>query len=260
LPACARNSYPVETKCCLDYKNSHLGRSAAAVFDLVMPTCGNGEFCSGMLYDVMNCSYLERVEDCYSFYKEKQEKEVLSYLEKDGSYIVSYPPLGDGIRDSYDVACSNPNTPWQISDHDRHTREIQSVGCRLTFAQDHTHEVSKNYFQKKRMGAVALWDLATETGEIASAVVVPSTKTIHLAHAAAQLSRRGGFNPSAMCSDTWPSKSDFWDRAFNSELQGRLGLFHFIQRITKTLKKKHTDYFMALNGQHAGNSASQSQS
>jgi len=163
----------VETKCCLDYKNSHLGRSAAAVFDLVMPTCGNGEFCSGMLYDVMNCSYLERVEDCYSFYKEKQEKEVLSYLEKDGSYIVSYPPLGDGIRDSYDVACSNPNTPLQISDHDRHAREIQSVGCRLIFAQDHTHEVCKNCFQKKRMGAVALWDVATETGEIASAVVVP---------------------------------------------------------------------------------------
>jgi len=66
------------------------------------------------------------------------------------------------------------------------------------FAQDHTHEVTKNYFQKKRLGAMALWDVATETGEIAAAVLVPSTKTIHFSHVAKQLSSRINFLPSAM--------------------------------------------------------------
>jgi len=71
------------------------------------------------------------------------------------------------------------------------------------------------------MGAVALWDVANESGEIASAVIVPSTKTIHFAHAAGQLARRHNFNPSATYSDTWPSKSEFWDKTFpNQQLQG----------------------------------------
>jgi len=117
----------------------------------------------------------------------------------------------------------------------------------LIFAQDHTHQVTKNYYEKKGLNATALWDVATETGEIAAAVLVPTTKTIHYAHAAAQLVRREAFKPAAMHSDTWPSKSDFWDLLFQKKLQGRLGLFHFIQRITRTLKKNHTDHFVAIN-------------
>ena len=145
-----------------------------------------------------------------------------------------------------DEACSNKATPWRISDHDRHVREMQSVSCKSSFAQDHTHEVCKNYFQKKRIGANALWGIATETGEIASAVLVPSTKTIHFAHAAAALTRRPSFKPTVMHSDTWPSKSDFWDATSGNALQGRLGLFHHVQRLTRTLKKKHMDHFAAI--------------
>jgi len=52
-----------------------------------------------------------------------------------------------------------------------------------------------------------------------------------------------------MCSDAWPSKSEFWKMTFDGkELHGRLGLFHCIQRITRTLKKKHADHFHAANG------------
>mgnify|MGYP000487924106 CR=1 FL=1 len=171
------------------------------------------------------------------------------YLEKDGQYIKAYPPLGDGVRDAYDEACSNTYTPWGISDHDRHTREIQNVACRLVFAQDHTHEVTKNCFKKKQLGATALWDVATETGEIASAVLVPTTKTEAFAHAAASLTRRNTFTPSAMYSDTWPVKKDFWELLFHKKtLTGRLGLFHYVQRITRTMKKKHPDHFVATNG------------
>jgi len=246
LPAYARNAYPVEVKYALADKNCHLGRTATHVFDLIMPTYGNGDLCSRLLYNAVNRSYLQRLENYFSCYKAKS---IDSYLEKDGEYIRTYPPLGDGIRDTYDQACSNNNTPWSMSDHDRHTREIQAVGADLIFAQDHTHEVTKNYFQKKRLGAFALWDVATETGEIAAAVLVPTTKTKHFSHAAKQLSLRPNFKPSAMYSDTWPIKSSFWDGMFDGRtIQGRLGLFHCIQRITRTLKKTHSDYFSAVNG------------
>jgi len=54
----------------------------------------------------------------------------------------------------------------------------------VVFAQDHTHEVVKNYFNKKTLGVTALWDCANENGEIASAVLVSTTKTKDFAHAA----------------------------------------------------------------------------
>lgn len=248
LPAYARNAYPVDTKYALEKKNSHLGKTATNMFDLLMPTYGNGDLCSRLLYHAINRSYAERVEDYYSYRSmhRKENEEPPSYVEHCGGYLTAFPPLGDTIRDTYDAACSCSHTPYGISDHDRHVREIQSISCQSSIAQDHTHEVCKNYFQKKRLGANALWDVATETGEIASAVLVPSTKTIHFAHAAMALKRRKSFSPGIMYSDTWPHKSNFWDAISNMSLQGRLGLFHYIQRVTRTLKKKHIDHFQAI--------------
>jgi len=98
------------------------------------------------------------------------------------------PPLGDAVRNTHDAASSSVNTRWGISDHDRHAREIQAVKCERSCAEDHTHEVMKNCFGRKQQGALALWDVATETGKLATAVLVPSTKTTHLSHAAIQLS------------------------------------------------------------------------
>ena len=154
------------------------------MFDLLMPTYGNGDLCSRLLYNAMNQSYLERVESYYSYHKEHSKASIVPkpYVAKDGGFIKAYPPLGDAIRDTYDAASSTALTPRGISDHDRHTREIQNVTCSRIIAQDHTHEVTKNYFQRKRIGANALWDVSTETGEIACAVLVPTTKTIHYAH------------------------------------------------------------------------------
>jgi len=114
------------------------------------------------------------------------------------------------------------------------------------YAEDHTHLVCKNYFRRRQLEAMALWDVATETGEIATAVLVPSTKTKDLSHAAIQLSKRPCFKPKAMCSDCWPTKTDYWTKAFG-DIEGRLGLFHFTQRIIQTLRKRHIDYFYSIN-------------
>lgn len=69
---------------------------------------------------------------------------------------------------------------------------------------------------------------------------VPTTKTIHFAHVAQSLVRRQKFQPKAMHSDTYPNKSEFWSLLFPI-MEGRLGLFHCIPRIRRTLQKNHID-------------------
>ena len=131
---------------------------------------------------------------------------------------------------------------WGISDFERHTREIQDVKVEGgIFAQDHTFEPIKNY--RKDLGAKAAWDVATQTGEIATVVLVKSTKTEDFSHAAQQLLKREHFNPQVMYSDTWPNKKEFWNQL---GVEGRLGLFHYQKRIISTLKKTHIDYFDAI--------------
>jgi len=245
LPPYAASAYPVETKCAAR-NNSHLGRNATDVFDLLMTTYGNGDLCSRLLYNAMNRAFVERAASYYSFHAQSGG-ETMKYIEKDSEFIRMYPPQGDALRDAYDDASNNANNHWFLSDHDRHTRELQAVQCSRLYAEDHTHEMTKNYFRRRQIGAVALWDVATETGEIATAVLVPSTKTKDLSHAAMSLSRRHTFNPKAVYSDRWPVKIDYWERVFGSTLEGRLGLFHFTQRIIRTLKKRHIDCFSAIN-------------
>jgi len=246
IPAHAANRYPVEPKHALQNKNTHLGTSATQVFDMLMTTYGNGDLCSRLLYNTLNRSHLERTTSFYSYHASKGQKS-LNYVPKDGSFITVFPPLGDWIQETYDDACNNSNNHWGISDHDRHVRELQGVKCNKLCAEDHTHEVTKTYFRRKQIGANALWDVATETGKIVAAALVPSTKTKDLSHAAIALSRRPGFKPKAMHSDRWPVKVDYWSRVFGAALQGRLGLFHYTQRIVKTLRKRHVDYFLAIN-------------
>jgi len=257
LPAFAAYAYPVDSRYAGGNKNSHVARSATDAFDMLLPTYGNGDLCSRLLYNAMNRAYLQSAARYYSLMARKREcrntetvnetlnetvNEIKPFLEKDGEYMKFYPPTGDMIRDLYDSACHSSHNPWGISDHDRHTREIQGVQCSRIFSQDHTHEVTKNYISKKRLGVEGLWDVATETGEIACAVLVPSTKTSDFSHAAKQLAIRPHFKPQAMYSDTWPCKSDYWSLLLGQQVKGRLGLFHFIKRITGTLRKKHVDY------------------
>jgi len=42
------------------------------------------------------------------------------------------------------------------------------------------------------------------------------------------------------------NKAAFWDLVFK-DLEGRLGLFHCVQRMTKTLKKRHIDDYLAIS-------------
>lgn len=244
IPEYAADAYPVETTYALANSTYHLSRNAAEVFSSIMVTYGNGELCSKLLFNAINRDYMRRLKVYYSMAKERKEgTRTERYVDKDGTFIKQYPPLGDNLRDLYDAAAASSKNPWCISDNNRNTREIQSVKCNGIFAQDHTFEVIKNY--QKRLGAKAAWDVATETGEIASAVLVSSSKTEDFAHAAQQLMKRPTFNPKVMYSDTWPNKKEYWYHVCPG-LEGRLGLFHYQKRIISTLRKKHVDYFDAV--------------
>ena len=214
--------YPVESKYAFAKTDYHLERTATEVFDTIMVTYGNGDLCSRLIYNAINREYVRAMMSYYSYWQGR-DKDPQPFLPKDGTYIRQYPPLGETIRDFYDKAAASNRNPWRISDNARHTREIQSVSCNKgIFCQDHTFQPVKNYMKNKTGGAVAVWDAATETGEIvACAVLVPTTKTIHFSHAAIQLARRPNFNPAVMYSDTWPNKDKFWEELFPG-LEGRL--------------------------------------
>jgi len=173
LPAHVRNACPVETKRALR-KHSHLAKSTTNVFDLRMPTCGNGDFCNRLLCHSMNRSHMQRVEECHSGHKGKNNEEPVPCVENLGHCIACFPPLGDSIRDTCDTATSNQFTPWRISDHDRHVREIQSVKCQSTFAEDHTHEVCKNHC----LSAGQLCDLRTGPMRVSSRTAVCGWSTV----------------------------------------------------------------------------------
>jgi hypothetical protein len=77
----------------------------------------------------------------------------------------------------------------------------------------------------------------TETTETAGVVIVPTTSVQDTAHFMEQMIRRRKcFQPRGMYTDTWPHNKDFWEMMFGDTLQGRLGLFHLVKRLTKNLK------------------------
>ena len=210
LPPHVANEYPVTTTYAVDNATCHISRNATESFASIMVTYGNGELCSKLLDDAVNRDYIRRMEACCSYALFTGKESTREHIPKDGTFIKQCPPLGDTIRDLCDAAASSANNRWGISDFERHTREIQGVKLDGgVFAQDHTFEPIKNYM--KAVGAKAAWDAATQTGEIASVVLVRSTKTEDFAHAAQQLMRREHFKPKVMCSDTWPNKKEHWE-------------------------------------------------
>jgi len=190
LPAYVALTYPVATKYAFPNRNCHLNENATKVFDHLMLTYTNGEVYSKLLFNSINRAFIKKLKIYYSAGGRKGRP----YLAKDGEFIKQYPPLGDTVRSMHDEASNSSDTPWKISDKDRNTRELQSVTCHDIFAQDHTFSMVKNY--QKRLGAKALWDVGTATGEIAAAVLVQSTRTEDFAHAAQMLVNRPWFNTS----------------------------------------------------------------
>ena len=129
----------------------------------------------------------------------------------------------------------------------RHTREIQSVGCDVSSASDHTFQAIKKYMSALIFGALlAIHTIPVETGEIASAVIVSTAEARHFADTAEQFSRRPNVKPRMHVVDNYPAYSELFHILFGCTCILRLGLFHFIQRITRTLRIDHIDFLAAV--------------
>jgi hypothetical protein len=241
LPPHVRDAYPVHPRYAVG--TFHLSRQLTDELDEVMVTYGNGEFFSRSLYQRLNQQYFNRVDTYYAQckYLKVQKSKPYPTLE---DWVGRFYPNGAKFRELYEVGQRSTLTRSGISDYERQTRELQSVKCQLTCAQDHTFEVSKNY--RSSLGAKACWTCCVETGEIAAACLVDNTKVTQFAHAAEQLARRNNFKPKVMYADTWPNLETFWALLFGTLMVGRLGLYHFMQRIIKTMRDSHVDYRLAI--------------
>lgn len=253
LPFWVRDAYPVDPQYIPSNKNWHLHRSVTDMFGGLMPTYGNGDLIARMIYEGINKSYIRKAADYYSYNKSRRELQVHPsekpwnvppYPTNPTEYCPDRSPTGDEIRDLFEASKDSEYTLSGFSDYERLTREIQSVGTKIAAAQDHTSDAAKNY--QKKLGCNYIWDVAVETGEIACAVLVKSTKAEDLAHAAEGLARRPNFNPKVLYCDTWPHNKDFWEIMFGPQLHGRLGLYHFQHRIVETLRQGHRLYHEAL--------------
>ena len=95
-----------------------------------------------------------------------------------------------------------------ISNGEQFTCEMQSVRTTLTAAQDHMADDAKNY--PRKLGGRYIWDVMVETGEVAAAVLVSTTKAKEIAHTTEQLAQRPNFCWKLLYCDTWPQNKEFW--------------------------------------------------
>jgi hypothetical protein len=244
LPPHIRNAYPVEPRYATG--TFHLSKKTSDWLEDLIVTYGNGEFISKSLYQRLNKVYLEYVdsyyEQCVYLGLHNKVKKYPDFKE----WVGEYYPDGAKFRQLYEHAQQSNLTRTGYSEMMRYTREIQSVECNLTIAQDHTMEMLKNYLPSEVRGAKACWTCCNEFGEVAAAVIVRDTKCNQFAHAVEQLARREIFKPKVMYADTWPHLANFWKLIFGTGCTGRLGLFHYLQRIIKTLRDSHCDYRKAI--------------
>jgi hypothetical protein len=243
LPPHIRDAYPVHPRYASG--NFHLSNTTSDWLEDLIVTYGNGEYISRSLYQRLNLIYYRYVDNYYEQCKFLGLTKVKKYPEL-GEWIGEYYPDGAKFRQLYEIAQQSTLTRTGYSEMERYTREIQSVECTLTIAQDHTMEIIKNYLPSNINNAKACWTCCNEFGEVAAAVIVKDTKCSQFAHAAEQLARRNNFQPRVMYADTWPHLEKFWKLIFGFGCIGRLGLFHYLQRIIKTLRDSHCDYRKAI--------------
>jgi hypothetical protein len=159
--------------------------------------------------------------------------------------IGRYSPSGQQLRDSKDTAAKSTLVSTCVSDKDRVQREIQAVGASKTVCNDHTYAFISNYISDDIENAKCGHTIGVDTGEIASVAIVPNEQQIHYAHQAEQFSHRRNVSPKIHVSDICPQGIALWQELFRGVIC-RLGWFHFIQRITKTLRKEHEDYAKSI--------------
>ena len=253
LPSYYRRAYPVDPRYAVNYQ-IHLSKSASQLVEKLMLTYGNGEQISRALHEMSAARYENFEEDYYRRYADWREKtkstEAAPRLPSFRDYFGNRMGLkGDTMRDRYGFAASSNLTATNLSDDMRNTREIQAVGCRICSSSDHTFAIIKNYIADEIGSAKAVHTINTETAEIASAAIVDTTSAKDFAHQLEQFSRRPNVCPKVHVTDNCPANDlllrELFDRD-NWKIVLRLGMFHWMHRISVTLNDQHPDCNAAI--------------
>ena len=247
LPPHIALRYPVDPQYADSGSSFQLSRCTSQLLENYMLTTSSGEQFSQMLYKRQATLY-ENVELEYygrGVYLKRNNLPRLPSFES--FYNRIYPPSGDDLRKLYNRAGRSTITLGGLpSSMDRYPREIQMVGCRLSISTDHTFATLKNYSREIRQGADAVVGASTDTTEIVFACIVPTTGAADMAHATEQFARRQNVRPQQISTDTWPCNESFYKLIFGDHITGRLGLWHYINRITRTLRSSHSDYYQSI--------------
>ena len=247
LPEFASSAFPVDPQYCKENINNYMSQSITDQFEHLLITNGSGDMVAKMVFNAMNRAYLRKTSSYYSYWKirHKQtgEKPRL-YLESEGGFITAYPPMGDSYRKAFSNGARSVHTVYGVSDEERRTREFGSTGAPLGLVIDHTFSALASL--KDKQGCKAVATAASLTGEMLTVAHVKSTKREDCAHLLQQVALRDNVNPKVVYSDTCPNNDKFLKLVFGALVETKLGLFHFIQRITDTLNMDHPSYSSAL--------------
>ena len=238
LPKYVSRIYPVYPRYATN-GNFHLHRDLSNQFEAVMKTYANAEFFSINLAQTLSRVYVELAESYFSHPK-NSGRPFPTFKEFVGNNL---PPSGNSLRSVYVEAEYSHLQPYGYSNVERYTRELQSVnvGTEDCVAFDHTFQTVKSYY---RSSAKAVFTgCKGSTREITSLLLVQSTKMVDVSHHLLQLTKkRDCFKPKVVYTDTIPNGIESWKSIFGQDVKCRLGLFHFMQRIVKTLES-HCELF-----------------
>jgi len=139
----------------------------------------------------------------------------------------------------------------EMSRHEAAVRAMQGFSTTLPnetgigdecISSDHTFATAAAF---NIAGKNKVWNLVTGWLIPLVCLLVKSTSTIDLLHAAECLAHRRNFAPKVHFTDTWPVDEGLWYTLMPFTL-GRLDIFHFMKRISSTLRATHERYGAAL--------------
>ena len=252
LPFYMQRMYPCAAKWMQENANQalHYSRDLATSIEHNIVTTSSAQAVSKLLAKSFSDLYLKDAEIYY-------ESLVCATQQRGGVPFVTFSewlgsislPSGEQLQDAYESAKRSIHTPSGRPDTLRYTLELQATGAKLTSALDHTFQTIKNY--RGVLGETkpeAIFTQGNEIGEINTVLVVADTKMSSAAHGLEQVVRRPNFRPKILYSDIFPKLQDLFQVYFGDTVTGHLGLFHYLNRVTRTLRSDHPDFYPAIKG------------
>lgn len=239
LPAWLRQQYPVAPSYATG--SFHLDETYTDLLESLMVTSANASVLAKLMFRKYNKAYVTKIESYLSM------KPTKDFVDEVAFHGRAYPPSPETLRDLFLESEQSFLQPYGFSNESRFNREIQAVSVEETdmVAIDWTFQVIKNY---QLPGAHACFTSNKgSTSEITLPLIVDSTKASQIAHGIVSARQnREKFSPRVLYTDTCPHNVAFWRLLFGATLVVRLGLFHLIQRIYRTLDTKSHIFWECL--------------